>query len=116
MKKDISKKETQDKDNKKEYSPRKVPEVRKEEAIKEVEKVQLPFNFESEMEKIKIFVPFNELIRNVEYKNKSIKMLRMEQTSDTLNVQYDHPAILFGPWVEESSNISFLRALSELIL
>jgi hypothetical protein len=52
------------------------------------------------MEKIKIYVTFNELIRNVEYKNQIIKMLKMEQTSDTLNVQDDHPSILFGPRVE----------------
>jgi hypothetical protein len=54
--------------------------------------------------KIKIFVPFNELIRNVKYKNQIIKMLRMEQTLDTLNVQDDHPAILLSPHVEESGD------------
>nr|QHR87730.1 hypothetical protein Q903MT_gene1742 [Picea sitchensis] len=32
-------------------------------------------------------------------------MLKMEQTSDTLNIQDDHPAILFGPRVEESSDV-----------
>ena len=56
------------------------------------------------MVKIRIFVPFNELIRNVEYKNQIIKMLKMEHTSDTLNVQDDHPAILFGSRVEESGD------------
>jgi hypothetical protein len=50
---------------------------------------------------IKISVPFNELIRNNEYRNPIIKMLKMGQTSDTLNIQDDHPAILFGPRVEE---------------
>jgi hypothetical protein len=28
----------------------------------------------------------------------------MEETFDTLNMQYDHPAILFGPHVEEISD------------
>jgi hypothetical protein len=37
-------------------------------------------------------------------KNKIIKILRMEQTLDTLNMQDDHPAILFGPEVEESGD------------
>jgi hypothetical protein len=53
------------------------------------------------MEKFSIFVPFNELIKTMEYKNHIIKMLRMEHTSDTLNVQDDHPAILFVPRVEQ---------------
>jgi hypothetical protein len=63
---------------------------------KEVEKVCPPFNFEHEMAKIKISVPFNELIRKGEYREKIIKMLKMGGTPDTLNVQDDHPAILFG--------------------
>ena len=29
-------------------------------------------------------------------------MLKMEETSDTLNIKDDHPSILFGPHVEES--------------
>jgi hypothetical protein len=53
------------------------------------------------MAKIKIYVPFNELIKNSEYRNQIIRMLKMGKTSDTLNVQDDHPAILFGPRVEE---------------
>jgi hypothetical protein len=55
------------------------------------------------MEKIKISVPFNEMIKNSEYRNHIIKILNMEETSDTLNIQDDHPTILFGPRVEESS-------------
>jgi hypothetical protein len=55
------------------------------------------------MAKIKISVPFNELIKNSEYINQIIKMLKMGQTSDTLNIQDDHPTILFGPRVEESN-------------
>jgi len=31
-------------------------------------------------------------------------MLKMEQTSDTLNIQDDHPTILFGPRVEENND------------
>jgi hypothetical protein len=56
------------------------------------------------MEKIKIFVPFNELIRNTKHKIQIVKKLKMEKNSNTLNVQYDHPAILFGPWVKEIGN------------
>jgi hypothetical protein len=32
-------------------------------------------------------------------------MLKMEEAPDTLNVQDDHPAILFGPRVEESGDV-----------
>jgi hypothetical protein len=33
-----------------------------------------------------------------------IKMFKMEEAPDTLNVQDDHPAILFGPYVEETGD------------
>jgi ribonuclease HI len=56
------------------------------------------------MDKIKISVPFNELIRKGEYREKIIKMLKMGGTPDTLNIQDDHPAIMFGPRVEETSD------------
>jgi len=68
---------------------------------KEVEKTPSSFDFESEMAKIKISVSFNELIRNNEYRNQIIKILKMGHISDTLNMQDDHPNILFGPRVEE---------------
>jgi hypothetical protein len=35
---------------------------------------------------------------------RSSRCLKMEQTSDTLNIQDDHPTILFGPRVEENSD------------
>jgi hypothetical protein len=100
-KKDSSAKDALEKGKHKEQPPKKVPETKRDVVIKEVEKTQSPFNFESEMEKIKIYVPFIELIRNGEYRNQIIKILKMEESSNTLNVQDDHPAILFGPWVEE---------------
>ena len=97
-------KDASNKGKSKEYAPIYVLEVRREEILKEVEKSQPSFNFENQMEKIKIFVPFNELIRNMEYKSQIVKMFKMEQTSYTLNVQDDHPSILFGPRVEEIGN------------
>jgi ribonuclease HI len=65
-----------------------------------VKKTSSSFNFESDMAKINISIPFNELIKNGEYRNQIIKMLKMEQTSDTLNIKDDHPAILFVPFVK----------------
>lgn len=47
----------------KEVSPKKVFD----QALKEMKKVQSGFNLESEIEKIKISVPFNELLKNIKY-------------------------------------------------
>jgi hypothetical protein len=88
----------------KEEVPKKSQETGREASGKEVEKVCSPFNFEHEMAKIKISVSFNELIRKGEYREKIIKMMKMGGTSDTLNIQDDHPAILFGPCVEEKND------------
>jgi hypothetical protein len=88
----------------KEEVPKKSLETGREANGKEVEKTYPPFNFEHEMAKIKIFVSFNELIRKGDYREKIIKMLKMGGTPDTLNVQDDHPAILFGLCVEETND------------
>jgi hypothetical protein len=88
----------------KEEVSNKAPETGQEASEKEVEKTCPPFNFGHEMAKIKIFVSFNELIRKVEYQEKIIKMLKMGGIPDTLNIQDDHPAILFGPCIEETND------------
>ena len=49
------------------------------------------FNFQAEISKIKIVVPFNEILRIPEYRGKLCKMIKSEETSDTLNLQDDHP-------------------------
>jgi hypothetical protein len=105
LKKDNSTKDAMEKGKSREEPQKKILEVRKKAVIKEVENAPSPFNFESEMVKIKNYVPFNELIKNREYRNQIIKMLKMEESPDTLNVQYDHPTILFGPRVEESGDV-----------
>jgi hypothetical protein len=89
-----------EKANSKEEALKKMSEARREVGGKEVENVCPRFNFEHEMAKIKIFVLFNELIRKGGYQEKIIKMMKMGGTPDTLNVQDDHPAILFGLHVE----------------
>jgi hypothetical protein len=101
LKQDNLTKDATEKEKSKEEVPRKAPETSWETCIKEVEKVSPPFNFENEMAKIKISIPFNELIKKGEYRDQIIKMLKMGGTPDTLNVQDDHPAILFGPHMEE---------------
>jgi hypothetical protein len=88
--------------------PQKSLEIGRETSGKEVEKICSPFNFEHEMAKIKISVPFNELIRKAEYQKQIIKMLKTGGTPDTLNIRDDLPAILFGPRVEETSNDEYV--------
>ena len=94
--KDFVVKDTVEKGKQKEEPQKKIL-TRREMVTKEVEKSPSSFDFKSEMARIKILVPFNELIRNSEYINQIIKMLKMGQTYDTLNIQDDHPTILFGP-------------------
>jgi hypothetical protein len=38
------------------------------------------------MPKIKIYIPFNDLIKKGEYQDQIIKMLKMWETPDTLNI------------------------------
>jgi hypothetical protein len=103
-KKDNSTRDAMKKGKSKEESLKKAHEESKETSIREVDKAPPPFNFEREMIKIKMFVPFNELIKKGEYRNQIIKMLKMEEAPDTLNIQDDHPAILFGLCIEETGN------------
>ena len=66
------------------------------------------FNLENEISKIKNYFPFNEILRNFEYRAQLIKMLKAKDVlvstnmqnlsnSDTVNLQDDKPTILFGP-------------------
>jgi hypothetical protein len=43
---------------------------------KEVDKSQSTFSLESEISKLKVSIPFNELIKNTEYRGQIMKMLR----------------------------------------
>ena len=87
----------------------KVPEVRKETTI--LKENLTSFNLENEISKIKISLPFNEILRNYEYRGQLIKMLKTDEisvstniqslsNSDIINLQDDKPTILFGPRVE----------------
>jgi hypothetical protein len=97
-------KEAMEKAKSKEDAPKKAQETGREASEKEVEKVCSPFNFEHEMAKIKIFVLFNEIIRKGDYREKIIQMLKMRGNPDTLNIQDDHPGIMFGLRVEETND------------
>ena len=57
------------------------------------------FNFENELCKIKILVPFTELMKNHCYRNPFLKMIgsiAIQIPSDTVNLQEEHPKIFIG--------------------
>ena len=69
------------------------------EKVAEVEEVNTNvqnFNFENELSKIKIPVPFIELMKNPSYRNPVLKMLGSSASqipSDTMNLQEEYPKI-----------------------
>jgi hypothetical protein len=65
-----------------------------------IERSAPPFNLQAEISKIKIVVPFNEILRIPEHRGQLSHMIKSEETSDTLNLQDDKPKIMFGPWAQ----------------
>ena len=65
-----------------------------------IPKSQSTFNLESEIAKIKIFVPLSELATQDVYKGKILKALNLGENSDTINLSDDQPTLLFGPKIE----------------
>jgi hypothetical protein len=77
--------------------------------VKEILKSPSSFSFESEIQKIKIHVPFLELIKNEEFKRYLSKMLQPEPTSnstDSVNLQDEKPTVILGPLVEDRDDSS----------
>ena len=71
------------------------------------ERIERPFSFKSEVAKIKISLPFDEIYRNTKYRNQLIKMLKSDDKvifSDSVNLQDDSPTILFGPRMEPNDD------------
>ena len=68
----------------------------------DVEKVTSIFNLQNELSKLKISVPFNELLRNNEYKDTITRMVKGqgEFQSNILELTDDNPTISFGLKVE----------------
>ena len=73
-------------------------DLQKEEIKRDlIERYAPPFNLQAKISKVKIVVPFNEIIRIPEYKGQLSHMIKFEEASDTLNLQDDKPKIMFGP-------------------
>ena len=66
---------------------RKEKDLQREEIRRDpIERSAPPFNLQAEISKVKIVVPFNEIIRILEYRGQLSHMIKFEETSDTLNL------------------------------
>jgi hypothetical protein len=77
-------KDMPEKNNPKDDGPKKAQDGKKDVNNKEVEKSQSTFNLESEISKLKVSIPFNELIKNTEYRGQIMKMLKTWERHLTL--------------------------------
>ena len=98
MEKDIPKAApSKEKELSKELVP-KEKDLQKEEIKRDyVERPTPPCNLQIEISKIKIAVPFTEIIRIPEYKGQLSHMMKSKENFDTMNLQDDKPKIVFRP-------------------
>jgi hypothetical protein len=77
--------------------------------IREIPKLASSFNFEHEIQKIRIPVPLTELIKHGEFKKRFSDLLKAEATSpstDFISLQDERPAVVLGPMVEDRDDSS----------
>ena len=77
--------------------------------IKEILKSPSAFSFENEINKIKIPLPFLELIKNEEFKKYLSKMLQPKSSSnstDSMNLQDEKTVVILRPLVEDRDDSS----------
>jgi ribonuclease HI len=77
--------------------------------IKEIPKPTSSFNFEHEIQRIRIPVPLTELIKHGEFKKCFSELLQSEASclpSDSINLQDEKPAVVLGPMVEDRDDSS----------
>jgi hypothetical protein len=80
-----------------------VPETR------EIPKPTSSFNFEHEIQKIRIPVPLTELIKHGEFKRRFSEILQFEAScipTDSINLQDENPIVVLGPMVEDRDDSS----------
>jgi hypothetical protein len=77
--------------------------------IREIPKFTSSFNFEHEIQKIRIPVPLTELIKHGEFKRRFSDLMKSEASSpstDCINLQDERPAVILGPMVEDRDDSS----------
>ena len=68
-----------------------------------------PFSFESEVQKLKIFVPLLELVRSEVFRKPILEALELKATqtlTDYVNLQYDKHTVVLSPMIEPADNNS----------
>jgi hypothetical protein len=70
--------------------------------VKTFDRLSYSFNFESKIQKVKIPMPLNELMKNGIFKFDILKSLEPKTSlaTDYVNLQYDKPTVTIGPMVE----------------
>jgi ribonuclease HI len=77
--------------------------------VKEIPKPTSPFNFEYEIQKIRIPVPLSELVKHEDFKRILSKLLLPEPSNhptDSINLQDEKPTVILGPMVEDRDDSS----------
>jgi hypothetical protein len=77
--------------------------------VKDILKPPSLFIFDNEIQKIKIHVPFLELVKNEDFKRYLSKMLHSEPSShptNLVNLQDEKPVVILGPLVEDRDESS----------
>jgi hypothetical protein len=72
--------------------------------VREAPKPISSFNFEHEIQKIRIPVPLSDLVKNEDFKRSLSKMLQSESPQpsfDSVNLQDEKPTVILGPIVED---------------
>jgi hypothetical protein len=71
--------------------------------VKTSDKSSYSFNFESEIQKVKIPMPLTELMKNDIFKSAILKSLEPKTSSsaDFVNLQDDKPTVTIGPMIED---------------
>ena len=82
--------------------------------VEEVNKSVQNFNMENELGKIKIPMPFTELMKNPSYKDSVLKMIgstNSQPFSDTVNLQEESPKIFIGSALAEKMRMKQVHHL-----
>jgi ribonuclease HI/uncharacterized small protein (DUF1192 family) len=77
--------------------------------FREIPKLTPSFNFEHEIQKIRILVPLTELIKHEEFKRRFSELLKSESpgpSTDFISLQDERPAVVLGPMVEDRDDSS----------
>jgi hypothetical protein len=77
--------------------------------VREAPKPIPSFNFEHEIQKIRILVPLSELVKNEDFKRSLSKLLQSElpqPSTDSINLQDEKPTVVLGPMVEDRDDSS----------